>query len=563
MIDALVVHALGAELNGTIAGGRVQQVFFLAPLVIGLEVYAMHERRYLAASAEPQRARLLLVSEKLRSASVPLTPFFLLLKKYAQGAFLHRVVVAPRERILRLEFDSRAQGVSTLVVELLGARGNLILLDAGGFILDALPRVPASAQRARTLEPRVKYAPPPPQGKADPLAVSVQALGEALRRANGATLAEKLVNGVAGTSPLLAREVAYRVSRDTQTPYNPAFDAPLHEILTQVWREPAAPSIAWREAQPVAIAAFTLTHLPNVEPVSGMSAALEKFYGAAESYQAVKIALRAQMETARAKLQRKLFSLQRELAPSAEIEKLKLSGEMILGYQYALAPGQTMLRAPVDEQLTLDIALDPKLNAVENANVYFEKYKRARDAQARVPARLAEAENDLAYAEQIFNDLDQAETRAEIEQVADAARQAHLLSETKLRSGGGGVRTGPRLFVSPDGLTVWVGRNARQNDELTFERANPNDVWLHARGRAGSHVVIASNGADVPPTTLEYAAALAAFYSQARDENAVDVIYTPRKNVHRVRGAGAHPGLVTVREEKTVRVKPAAPGAFT
>ncbi len=559
MIDALGVHALGAELEGTIAGGRVQQVYFLAPLVVGLEVYAVRARRYLVASAEPSDARLLLVSEKLRSASVPLTPFFLLLKKYVQGAFLHRVVVVPRERILRLEFDSRAQGVSTLVVELLGNRSNLILLDAGGFILDAIQRVPTSARRARVLEPRAKYAPPPPQGKADPLAVSVPELGKALSRANGETLAEKLVNGVAGASPLLARELAFRVGGDPQASYHASLDARLHDALTQAWREPAAPSIAWREAQPVAVAAFALTHLPNVENMSGMSAALEKFYGAAESYQAVKIPLRAQIETARAKLQRKLYSLQRELAPPAEIEKLKLSGEMILGYQYALAPGQTTLRAPVDETLTLDIALDPKLNAVENANVYFEKYKRARDAQARVPERIAAAANDLAYAEQILNDLDQAETRAEIEQVAEAARQADLLRETKLRSGGGSVRTGPRLCVSPDGVSVLVGRSARQNDELTFERANPNDLWLHARGRAGSHVIVVSHGAPLPETTLEFAAGLAAYYSQARAESAVDVIYTPRKNVHRVRGAGAHPGLVTVQEEKVIRVKPQPP----
>ncbi|MBI4674475.1 MAG: NFACT family protein [Chloroflexi bacterium] len=560
MIDALTIRALGAELNGTIAGGRVQNVYFVAPLVIGVEVYVNHARHYLLASAEPQTARLLLVAEKLRSASVPLTPFLLLLKKYAQGAFIQRVVVVPRERILRIEFDSREQGVSTLVVELMSTRAsnraNLILLDAGGIILDAIHRVPATVNRARVLEPRAKYVPPPPQGKADPLAVSVAELEKILERAIGETLAERLVQSVAGASPVLARELAFRVAGAADALYSSAYVTKLHAELTRVWLGPAEPSLAWRDTQPTAVAAFLLTHLPNVENIPTMSAALEKFYGAAESYEAVKAPLRAPMENALEKLRRKLASLQRELVPLEEIENLKLKGEMILGYQYALAPGQTELRAEVTEELTLDIALDPQLSPLENANRYFDQYKRARDARARVPERIAEVENEIAYAEQILNDLDGAESRAEIDQVLDEAREAQLLIEMKLRNSGRAPRSEARQFTSPDGLQILVGRNARQNDALTFERAKADDVWLHARGHAGSHVVILSNGAPVPETTLEFAASLAAYYSQARREGAVDVIYAPRKNVHRVRGAGAHPGLVTVKEEKVVRVKP-------
>jgi len=559
MIDALTVRALGAELNGTIGGGRVQDIFFLAPLVVGLEIYARHARHYLLASAEPQSARLLLVAENLRRAPAPPSPFLLLLKKYTQGAFVNRIVVTPRERILRLEFDSRAEGVSTLVVELMGSRSNLILLGAGNLILDAIQRVPASANRARALVPRAQYVPPPPQPKADPLTITRAELEKVLERAVGETLAERLVQSVAGTSPVLARELAFRASGSANSPYHAAYAAKLYAELTQVWHEPAAPCIAWRDSQPVAVAAFSLTHLPNVENVSSMSAALEKFYGAEESYEAVKAPLRAQIENARDKLQRKLASLQRELVPAQDIEQLKLKGEMILGYQYALAPGQTQLRAEVAEDLTLDIALDPQLSPVENANMYFDQYKRARGAQARVPERIVEVENEIAYAEQLLNDLDNAETRAEIDQTVEEARAAHLAVETKMRSGGRAPRSEPRQFTSPDGMPVLVGRSARQNDELTFTRAKADDMWLHARGFAGSHVVILSNGAPAPETTLEFAASLAAYYSQARGESAVDVIYAPRKNVHRVRGAGAHPGLVTVREEKVVRVRPAPP----
>lgn len=559
MIDALTARALAAELQGTVGGGRVQNLFFIAPLVIGFELYANHKRHYVLASAEPETARIALVSEKLRSVSVPLTPFLLLLKKHVNGAFLNRVQVVARERILHLEFDQHEQGISKLVVELIGNRANLILLDAGGVILDAMRRVPSSVNRVREIVPRAKYFPPPPQAKADPLNLTVAQLQTLLERAQGDTLAARLVSSLAGASPLFAREISYRATHSTDSPYTSTSVTEIWKQVTRVWQSPADPSVALNNNQPFAVAAFDLTHLPEVEKIPSMSGALEKFYGAQESYENVKVPAREQMLAGLEKMERMLAGLQRELVPPDEIEQLKLKGEMILGYQYGLTPGQTHLSAPVTPELILDIALDPHLSPVENANHYFDKYKRARDAGERVPERIAAVENDLAYAQQILNDLDMAESRGEIDQVVEEARRAGLVRATALRTSGITARSEPREFTSPDGLQILVGRNARQNDALTFERAKPDDIWLHARGHAGSHVIILSNNSAVPQTTLEYAASLAAYFSRARADGAVDVIYTPRKHVHRVRGGSAHPGLVTVRQEQVLRVRPMAP----
>jgi predicted ribosome quality control (RQC) complex YloA/Tae2 family protein len=435
----------------------------------------------------------------------------------------------------------------------------LILLDAGGVILDAIRRVPAAVNRVRVLIPRAPYVPPPPQGKADPFLVSRAELEADLARAQGSTLAERLVQAVAGTSPLFARELSYRITGTTASPYHPADVAKLHAELTRVWRVPPEPSIAWQQEQPIAVAAFALTHLLQVERFDSMSAALEKFYGVEESYEAVKAPLREQLEAALDRLARMRANLARELISNAEIESLKVKGEMVLGYQYSLAPGQRQLRAELGDGETIEIALDPNLTPVENANKYFDQYKRARAAQAHVPERLAEVENEFAFATQVAHDLDAAESRVEIEQVVEQARAAALLPASGLRTSGRTPRSEPRSFTSPDDLGVLVGRNAGQNDWLTFERAKADDLWLHARGRAGSHVIILSNGQPIPETTLVFAAGLAAYYSQARGEGAADVIYTLRRNVHRVRGAGAHPGLVTVRDERVIRVPPTRP----
>ncbi|HZQ06373.1 MAG TPA: NFACT family protein, partial [Anaerolineae bacterium] len=281
MIDALTVRALGAELNENILRGRVQNIFSLAPQVIGLEIYANHARHYLLASAEPTRARLMLISEKLRRAPTPLSPFLLLFKKYTLAAFVNRIEVVSRERILHIEFDHHEQGISTLVVELMGNRANLILLDAGGVILDALRRVPSSLNRARTLEPHELYLPPPSQDKADPLAVTVAELHSLLSRASGETLAQRLVEAIAGTSPLFARELVYRVTGATDTAFESTLLPKLHAELTRVWRSPAEPCLAWEQDQPIQVAAYALTHLAGarLEMLPTMSAALEKFYG--------------------------------------------------------------------------------------------------------------------------------------------------------------------------------------------------------------------------------------------------------------------------------------------
>ncbi|MGB8643810.1 MAG: NFACT RNA binding domain-containing protein [Anaerolineae bacterium] len=560
MFDALVTRAIAHELNDTISQGRVQAVLALDPLSVGFEIYAGHARRYLLASAEATTARLYLVSEKLRAGGEPPGSFILLLKKYTDGALVNRVEATPRERIVRIEFDHAEEGVSTLVVEVMGRHSNLILLDATGAVLDAIKRVTPAMSRARAVLPRMQYLPPPPQAKADPLSLSPIGLGQILEDKQGAPLWQALVGGVAGTSPLLGRELAYRVTGRADAVADPVLAPQLVTAIQEVWRAPAIPTLAYDEEQPVDVAAFALTHRDATRPFNSMSVALEQFFGATESYAAVKAPLRAQLETARDRLARKRASLEREIVPDSEVERIRTSGELILAHVANIKPGAPLLRAEMIEGEPLAITLDPELTPVENAQRYFARYRRAKDAAASVPARLAEAAAAVEYADQVLEDLAEAETRDEIEAALAEAREVGLLTETRARRGAStNVVSGPRSFESPDGLTVLAGRNARQNEEVTFSRASAGDLWLHVRGAAGAHVVILSHGRPTPERTIEFAAGIAAFYSRARQETWADVIVTLRKNVRRVTGRAAHPGLVTVREERNVRVRPWKP----
>ena len=236
MFDALTARAIAAELTGTIAHGRVQSVVPLNALTIGFEIYVSPSRRYVLASVEPTQARLQLSTEKLRASNMTLTPFMLLLRKYAKGAFVNRVQAVPHERIIRVEFDHAEHGISTLIAELMGQRANLILLDAADLILDAIKRVSPSTNRARAIQPREPYLPPPPQAKADPTTLTSSQLASLLAPASNEPVWQRLVSTVAGTSPLLARELTFRVTGRTNAPTDPTLASALALEFNRVWR---------------------------------------------------------------------------------------------------------------------------------------------------------------------------------------------------------------------------------------------------------------------------------------------------------------------------------------
>ena len=546
MFDATALNAISDELNEKILHGRVQEIVQLDALSFGFEIYAQHRRCYLYASAHPDDARVHLVSQKLRGSGLAPSPLLLLLRKYAENAFIDSIVQLPHERVLKIQFDHSTEGISTLVVETIGRYSNLILTDAGGIVIDALKRVSATINRARVILPRHAYVPPPPQAKLDPSTISVSDLARVLAENRGEPLWQTLVKTIAGVSPLLAREIAHRVPTSS---HESSRVEQLIGTLGELMRAPWQPTIAYEDDAPTAFAPYALMQFANTRSFDSTSAAIETFYGALESYAAAKEPLHVALAEARDKLVRKRDALAQSLPRTEEVERLRVSGELILAYASQIVAGQELLRAETETGV-VEIPLGSELSAVENAQEYFAEYRRAKDAAARVPALLAAANADVDYAEQMLNDLELAENRAEIDAVVLAAREAGLLPEAKRRAR---IMPGePRAFTSRDGLTILVGKNARQNEEITFRRAKPDDLWLHARNVAGAHVVIVRAGREIPESTIEEAAALAARYSQARNDARVDVIVTPRKNVHRVRGGKK--GMVTVRAGRTYQV---------
>jgi len=556
MFDATALGAITDELNEKILHGRVQDIVQIDELAFALEIYARHTRQYLYLSAHPTNARVHLVSQKVRAGGQTPSPLLLLLRKHVENAFVDSITQLPHERVLKIQFDQSAEGLSTLVIETIGRYSNLILVDPGGMVIDSLKRIGPQINRTRVVLPKHIYVLPPPQSKLTLATLTTSDISRILSLDRSALLWQVLVKTIAGVSPLLAREIAYRSQGTTDALCDPIQSQEVVRILGKISHAPWQPTLAFEEGEPIAFAPYTLTQFADTQPFDSISFAVETFFGTPESYASIKEPLLVQLAEARDRLARKRDSLAESLPIESEIDRLRRSGELILAYASHIRVGQRTLKA-VTETGIVEIPLDPNQSAVENAQLYFREYRRSQDAAARVPTLLAMANADLEYAEQMQIDLELAENRAEIDTVIATAREAGLLPTTSQKAKA--KPSEPRRFTSHDGFTILVGKNARQNEGLTFHRAKPNDLWLHARNVAGAHVVILQAGQEIPESTVTEGAALAAHFSQARDDSRVDVIVTSRKNVHRVRGG--RPGMVTVREERVITVVPSGQGS--
>jgi predicted ribosome quality control (RQC) complex YloA/Tae2 family protein len=578
-LDALTIAALRDELAERLLGpdasrgGRVQRIVQPSALSVGLEIYA-GQRYQLLASAEARSPRLLLVSERLRRGVEKPSPMQLLLAKYVRGARLEGVHQPELERVLRLTFTGE-HGTVHLICELMGRYSNIILVSSDGFVMDAVKRVPASLNRYRVTLPNHPYVPPPPQEKVHPRLLTSQDL---LAMPAEAPVWRRLVHGVLGISPLLAREIVHRATGNAEREgaLDPSTAGAVVQATVDLLR--LTETHAWTPcvgltheggvAVPVAYAAYDLTHWPAREPADGMSAALARVLDAArpfDAYQQVRERLYALIDDQTRQAEARLASLRRSLVPEKEIEAVQAKGQAILGMAWSIQPGQEALEidptewglpAPADGG-PLHIPLDPNRSPSENAQELFRTYRKLRAAAEGVPERIARAEADLAFLQQVRSEVALAEDRPQLDAIEGTLEEAGLAPR----------RTKPRRAATPgaplsvhaaDGTLILVGRNSRQNDEVTFRRGSPDDLWLHAHGVPGSHVIIKTGGGAVAEETLLQAAQLAAYYSAARHEAQVLVDVTERRHVRHIKGG--RPGMVTYSHERTVTVNPTVKG---
>ncbi len=558
-VDHLTLACLRDQLDALL-GAQVQRVVLPDDRSVGLELFA-RRRVQLLISADRNDPRMLLAPEKLRRGVATAPPLLLLLRKWVRGSRLIDITQPPWERILTLHFDGEA-GRCQLVAELIGRYSNIILVGPNQDVLEAVTRVGSDVNRYRVTLPAHPYQPPPqPPGRQPPTALTAEGWACTLSSLDpDSRLHRTLTSHLFGVSPTAAREVAARVAGDPDAGVREAPPRRVVETLTELFAPlntgAWVPEVALDAGgNVIAFAPYELRQFQRREAVPDISKAMWLYFQrklTADAYAAARNQVRQLIDDAQSTVRHALDQVSSRIVGQEQVIALRQAGELLLAYQNRIERGARDITLPGYDGEPRTIDLDPRLTPVENAQAYFGRYRKAVRASATIPARIKALEADLAYLKQLEADLALAEDRPEIDAVHEALVEAGWTKKKPKHSSGAMVKK-PRRF-NLGGFPVFVGRNATQNEQVTFQRGSPHDLWLHVRGQPGAHAIIKSDRREVPDQVIEDAAALAAYYSAAREAERVDVDVTERRFVKRV--SNKRPGLVTYRNEETLLVEP-------
>jgi predicted ribosome quality control (RQC) complex YloA/Tae2 family protein len=603
-VDALTLRAVADELQTVLVNSRIDPVIAPTPQAVALCCYGGGQNRWLLISAHPQLARVHLIPAKPQKLVTEPSTFVMLLRKYLEGSRVDAVRAVPWERIVEVDVRHAAaeEPNITLIAEVMGNLANIILVDAQRMVLGALHPVSKAVNHYRAILPGQPYVPPPPQtrtlGDATlPRLMPGEATGAdvllAAQTQPGAPVWRVLLGQMAGASPELCQENVCRALGDAQIVVAP--DAPdalaRYDAVATTAGEIAdmAASGAWAPTAVVDAAGQiadgwvfpSCVHATKAQrPMPSVNALLTEYFAAREWQGALGAAggdLRRVLKTATDRLQKKLKNLRADLATLAEAGRLRHEGELLFAFAHEVPEGAASFTAPDvgDGTGATTITLDPHRTAIENANARFVRYHKLRRAAEKIPEQIARTELDLARVAQIQTDLDLAESLTDLSHVRAEIAEARLgqvdrdaltakpkkKTPTKGKYGAKGKVAAkphqggePLRLTTPEGFTIYVGKNSYQNDHVTFDLGTSGDIWLHARGVPGAHVIIKAGGRPVPQSLLQRAAGLAAWYSQSRTAGSVPVDYTEQRYVHHLKDGG--PGMVTYSKEKTLPATP-------
>jgi predicted ribosome quality control (RQC) complex YloA/Tae2 family protein len=566
LFDSLTLAAVAREIRA-LGHARFAGVRQLDPetVVIGLSAPRRPPStggvvRHLLSCIHPRTARVHFT--KRPEATEKLSQFGTLLRSRLTEARLDSVEQPPFNRVLRLGFEA-LEGRLWFIAEVMGRHSNLILAD-DRVVLGALKLVTARMSPRRPVLPGRPYV-PPPADRPTPETIDAEGLGGILR--SSLPLERRLSQALLGVSPLLAREIAMRAGLDPAAPAADAADSAgrIHDelgtITAIVGRGTFSPTLYVDAARVVAFAPFPMRVFARFtpEPAPTMSEAVDRFYGqgpATVGMEERRTALAGTIRAAIAKREAALEASRRSLAESKAGDRFRIMGDLVLTHARQVRPRDTILRVPdyTADGEEVAIPLDPALTPSENAQQYFRRYAKARATGRALPARVAQLEVETRTLRDALVQIEGATSSDDLWEIASDLAAAGLAGRAP--RGRPAARGGPRRFRAGGGAVIMVGRSARENDRITFHEAGSEDLWFHARGLAGAHVILKADGRPTD-ASIQAAAQTAAYYSEGRGSGQVAVDVVERKHVRKPRGAP--PGAVTYTSERTLLVAPVLP----
>ena len=564
--DPTFLSAVLAEIRERCIGARVEKIHQPSRDTLILHLRCREGREKLLFAANPTAPRLHLTSA---SPENPVEPpmFCMLLRKHLQGAKLAEITQLPMERCAVFSFDCTDEMgfpvQKRLVAELMGRTCNLYLLSPEGRIIDCLRRIGLDESAKRAALPGLMYQSPEPVTKADPAVLEQSDYEELLRREGADELSQRLMDALGGLSPLVCREAALFAVGSVDARVEGLDLSAAAEKLYLFFREhihhPAPYYYSMADGTPKQFAFCPIRQYGSCQQAQGFGQLLDSFYTLRDRKDAMRQksqAVRKTVQNLCTRLKRKLAIQEKELEATYDRERLRQLGDIVTANIHRIVKGQTTVRCEdfYDENMApIDIPISPILSPQQNAAKFYKDYARMKNAEKELTRQIELGETELSYLQSVLEELNRAQTDGELEEIKQELQSGgYLRPDGKKKQKQAKLK--PMVFTSTDGYPIYVGRNNRQNDELTFKAARKDDIWCHASKVHGSHVIISCAGVQPPDDTITQAAQLAAYYAETGGGQNIPVDVTPVKQVKKV--PGAKPGMVIYHTYRTVIVNP-------
>ena len=554
--DGITIANIVKELNDTILNGRIAKI-------------AQPENDELLLTIKPAKGQVRLVISA--SASLPLiylsrdnkpSPmtapnFCMLLRKHIANGRIVGISQPSLERIIRFEIEHLDElgdlCRKSLIVEIMGKHSNIIFCNEKGMIIDSIKHVSAQMSSVREVLPGREYFIPDTMKKENPLGIPEENFTQELL-SKPMPVGKAIYNSFTGISPVVAEEICYLAGLDSSVPapeMSGDLLAHLYRQFTyfmeQVTESKFSPAIYYDGNEPKEFSSLLLTHFSNyqVKSYDSISEVIRTYYSSRDLITRIRQKssdLRRVVQTALER-NRKKYDLQlKQLRDTENRDKYKVYGELIHTYGYNLEDGAKELEAlNYYTNKMIKIPLDPQKTPQENAKKYFDRYNKQKRTFEALSELIKETKDEIDYLESVSKSLDIARSEDDLIQIKEELIESGFIrrkqSAKKVK-----ITSKPFHYISSDGFHMYVGKNNLQNEELTFHFANGGDWWFHAKKAPGSHVIVKTNGEELPDRTFEEAARLAAHYSKNSGAEKVEVDYVEKKQVKKPNGS--KPGFV-------------------
>ena len=573
-LDGAFLYAVKNELE-ILKGGRVDKIHQPSreEIIINMRTQDGAKKLYMSSSADS--ARVHITEMNVDNPKVP-PMFCMLLRKHLSGGKLIDIRQDILERILFFDFECTNElgdrVIITIAVEIMGRHSNIIIINQDGRIIDSIKRVDAEMSRERLVLPNMIYELPPRARRVNFLKDSDSDMINAVKNAKPAELSKVLMKTFEGISPIVAREWAFYTSKGTELCSDDMTDEHFSRLIFIIHQTADSLIHGLERKSPYYIikdkngllkdfSFMRISQYGNLMITSETDSAcqtLDMFYCQRDNMSRLKQRandLFRLLSNTADRISKRISNQKDELAQCSNKDTWKLYGDLISSNIYRLQKGMksALLENFYDESCPqISIKLDDRKTPSQNAQHYYNEYRKAVTAEKKLSEQIKFGEEELAYIDSVFDSLTRAESEAEvIELRVELMEQGYIKSRMK---GKIPKIQPPAEYISSDGYTILAGRNNKQNDKLTLKTAEKNDIWCHTKNITGSHVIISANGEMPPQRTIEEACIIAAFNSKARESSQVPVDYCLARYVKKPNGA--KPGMVIFTNNKTLYVKP-------